>query len=76
MKEKEKTIQRKIARKLKVFLREITMEVDTLKQETNAHQLFEYQKNTFDGVTKEHPMDIEIQLPIEMIQPIILGDAL
>jgi len=76
MKEKEKTLKRKIERKLKVCLREITIDVDTLMQEINKHEFIEYLNNSFNRFVKEHPMDVEIQLPVEMFQPIIWGDAL
>jgi hypothetical protein len=76
MKEKETTLKRKMDRKLKVFLREITLDIDTLTLEINAYESSEYQDNTFDGTTKEHPMDMVMQYPEEMIQPIIWGDAL
>jgi len=76
MKEKEKTPKRKMERKLKVCLREITLDIDTLTQKMDIHKVTEYQNNTFDGATKGPPVDMVIQYSEEMIQPIIWEDAL
>ena len=73
MKEKEKTIERKMERKLKEFEKKGIFDIYTLKLEIHAHNSFGYQNEIFDYVKNDHQVNIEEQYRNEMIQDSIWG---
>lgn len=75
MNEKEKTIERKMARKLKEYEKG-TFDISTLRREIYFYESFRYQSRIFDGVKNDHQVSIEKQYHIEMTQHFIGGNML
>jgi len=73
MKEKEITIGRKMARKLKEYMKEDIFNIDILKLEIGLNDSFRYQSGIFDGVKNDHQGNIEEQYHNEMTQDSIWG---
>ena len=76
MKNKERTLKRKIEKKIKEYENKSTFDIDTLKQEIYTHDSFEYQNEIFDYVKKVDSIEIEIQYHNEMTQHFIGGNIL
>jgi len=75
MKEKEKTIERKMAKKLKEYEKG-TFNISALTQEIYHQESVRCQSGIFDGVKNDNQVNIEEQYHNEMIQDSIWGAIL
>jgi len=73
MSEKEKTIERKMERKIKEYMKKDIFDIDILKLEIYLHESFRYQSGIFDGIKNDHQVNIEEQYHNEMTQDSIWG---
>ena len=73
MKKKEKTLERKMERKLKEFEKKGIFDINTLKLEIHAHNSFGYQNEIFDGIKNDNQFNIEGQYHNELTQDSIWG---
>ena len=73
MNKKEKTIGRKMARKLKEYMKKDIFDLDILKLEIYLHESFRYQSGIFDDIKNDHQVNIGEQYHNEMTQDSIWG---
>ena len=73
MNKKEKTIGRKMARKLKEYMKKDIFDLDILKLEIYLHESLRYQSGIFDDIKNDHQVNIGEQYHNEMTQDSIWG---
>ena len=74
MKEKEKTIKRKMERKLKEYMKKDVSDIDILRQEIYIRYPLKYPDEVFDDSRKDQPFDINTLCQYEITQYFIQGD--
>ena len=74
MKEKEKTIRRKMERKLKECIKKGIFDIDILRQEIYTRYPLKYPGEVFDDTKKDQSFDINTPCQYEITQHFIQGD--